>query len=163
MQKRGQRKGNFWGWVCLFWMWNLSAMKIPLFLFFGSLWFWTVMESTVLQPQLLPHSAHCLSAGPLRTPPKTSITLQVPLRVHILPPCSATSSQWGETCCRQQSNKSNSHKFFKAWDVHILIRLQTQQLGSISNTKQRILPKSYCCFLERKEILCLDSPGAELM
>lgn len=60
------------------------------------------------------------------------------------------------------SSKSNSYKFFRAWDTDILIRLQTQQLGSISNTKQRILPKSYCCFLERKEILCFDSPGAEL-
>lgn len=162
MQKRGQRKGNFLPWVCLFWMWKLSAMKIPLSLFFGSLWPWTMMENTVLQPQPLFHSAHCLSSGPLRTPPKTFITPHVPLRGHILPPCSATSSQWGETCCRDQSSKSNSYKFFWAWDIHILIRLYTQQLGSISNTKQRILPKSYCCFLERKEILCLDSPGAEL-
>lgn len=42
----------------------------------------------------------------------------------------------------------------------MLVRLQTQQLASISNIKQRVLPKSYCCFLERKEILNLDSPGA---
>lgn len=80
-----------------------------------------------------------------------------------LHPFSATCSQWGEICCRKTPlNEQNPSKAFRAGDIHIPIRLQTQQLGSISNIKERILPKSFCCFLERKEILNLDSPEAGL-
>lgn len=80
-------------------------MEIPLSLFFGSLCSGSRMENTFLQLHPLPHSAHCLGAGPLRSPPKTFITAHAPQKGQNLPPCSATSSQWGETCCRDQSKE----------------------------------------------------------